>query len=547
MDSRACASSPCAQRWARDADVWSDELLTESAALAIVGGAFGAVFAAAAVRGFVLLAPAGTPRLDEIRVTGPVLFGAIAITTLATLIFAVAPSVVTSRVDVQEALRSGTRQSSGSRRFRLATQALVVGQVALALLVLAVAALLTRTLAALERVDPQFDRSRLLVAELALPPDFMGGAVGNAPKQIAMIEQLVTRLGAVPGVRSVTPVLTPPFAPVGGIFGRIPAEGQTPEEESRNPAVTYEIVAPNYFGTFAIPLVRGRLFADNDRAGTPPVVILSESIARYYWPGADPIGKRLVRGKADWLTVVGVVRDTHYRDLRNPRPSIYIPLRQSTFPFAPTTLIVATAGHPADLVPDLRRAVGDVDAGVAMASAVPFETLLAVTLAQPRLNALLLALFAGSAVTLAAIGLFGIMATTVRQRTRELGIRLALGATPGLLRRALLDQAVGLALIGVGLGLAAWLVVSRFVRSLLFGVSPGDPFALTGACVLLVDGRAHGSVATRAPRRANRPDGRAAGGVTSLYLEPRGCTTPNSVAAFSRSTSAPLTALEAFR
>ncbi len=414
--------------------------------------------------------------------TGPVLFGAIAITTLATLIFAVAPSMVTSRVDVQEALRSGTRQSSGSRRFRLATQALVVGQVALALLVLAVAALLTRTLAALERVDPQFDRSRLLVAELALPPDF----TGNAPKQIAMIEQLVTRLEAVPGVRSVTPVLTPPFAPVGGIFGRIPAEGQTPEEESRNPAVTYEIVAPNYFGTLAIPLVRGRLFADGDREGTPPVVIVSESIARYYWPGADPIGKRLVRGKADWLTVVGVVRDTHYRDLRNPRPSIYIPLRQSTFPFAPTTLIISTAGRPADLVPDLRRAVGDVDAGVAMASAVPFETLLAGTLAQPRLNALLLALFAGSAVMLAAIGLFGVMATTVRQRTRELGIRLALGATPGLLRRALFDQALGLALIGVGLGLAGWFVVSRFVRSLLFGVSPGDPFALTGACVLLV-------------------------------------------------------------
>ena len=462
------------------------QLLTESALLAIAGGAVGAVFAAAAVRGFVLLAPAGTPRLDEIRVAGPVLFGAIAITTLATLLFALAPSMVTSRVDVQEALRSGTRQSSGSRRFRLATQALVVGQVALALLVLSVAGLLTRTVVALEGVDPEFDRSRLLVAELALPPGFMGGAVGNAQKQIAVMRQLVTRLEAVPGVRSVTPVLTPPFAPVGGIFGRIPAEGQTPEEESRNPAVTYEIVAPNYFGTFGIPLVRGRLFADGDREGTAPVVIISESIARYYWPGADPIGKRLVRGKTDWLTVVGVVGDTHYRDLRNPRPSIYIPLRQSTFPFAPTTLIISTAGHPADLVPDLRRAVRDVDAGVALASAVPFETLLAGTLAQPRLNALLLALFAGSAVVLAAIGLFGVMTTTVRQRTRELGVRLALGATPGLLRRTLLDQALGLALIGVSLGLAAWLVVSRFVRSLLFGVSTGDPIALTGACLLLV-------------------------------------------------------------
>ena len=221
------------------------QLLTESALLAIVGGALGAVFAAAAVRGFVLLAPAGTPRLDEIRVTGPVLFGAIAITTLATLVFAVAPSMVTSRVDVQEALRSGTRQSSGSRRFRLATQALVVGQVALALLVLAVAALLTRTLAALERADTEFDRSRILVAELALPPDLMG----NASKQIAMMRQLMTRLEAVPGVRSVSPFSHRRSRP-SAAFSRIPAEGQTPEEESRNPAVTYEIVAPNYFGTF---------------------------------------------------------------------------------------------------------------------------------------------------------------------------------------------------------------------------------------------------------------------------------------------------------
>jgi len=458
------------------------QLLVENALLAVVGGVAGAMLAAAAVHGFVLFAPAGTPRLDEIRVTGPVLFGAIAITSLAMLLFAAAPTVVTSRVDVQEALRSGARQSSGSRRFRLATRALVVGQVALALLVLSAAGLLTRSLLALEHVDPEFDRSRLLVVDLALPLDF----IGNAPKQVTLMEQLMARLEALPGVRAVSPVLTPPFAEVGGIFGRIPAEGQTPEEQARNPAVTYEIVAPNYFGTFGIPLMRGRGFTDRDREGTLPVVIVSESMARYYWPGADPIGKRLVRGPSDRLTVVGVASDSHYRDLRNPRPSIYIPLRQSTFPFVPTTLIVATAGHSADVVPVLKRAIHDVDAGVALASALPFETLLAGTLAQPKLNALLLGLFAGAAVVLAAVGLFGVMATTVRHRTRELGVRLALGATPGLLRRALLEQALMLALLGSSVGLAAWFAVSGLLRSLLFGVSPTDPIALAGACLLLV-------------------------------------------------------------
>ena len=459
------------------------QLLTESGILAVAGGVAGAALAAAAVRGFVFFAPAGTPRLDEIRISGPVLVGAVAITTLAMLLFAVAPTIVTSRVDVQEALRSGTRQSSGSRRFRVASQALVVGQIALALLVLSAAGLLTRSLLALEQVDPEFDRARLLVAELALPSDYMG----NAPKPLTMMEQLVARLEATPGVRSVTPVLTPPFAAVGGIFGRIPAEGQTKEEEARNPAVTYELATPSYFSTFGIPLVRGRLFTQSDREGALPVVILSESLAQYYWPGANPIGKRLMRDSTDRLTVVGVVRDSHYRDLRKPRPSVYIPLRQSIFPgFAPTTLIVATSGRPSEMIPVLRRTVHDVDPGVALASATPFETLLAGTLAQPRLNALLLTLFAGAAMLLAAVGLFGTVATTVRQRTRELGVRLALGATPSLLRLGLLDHALRLALIGVIVGLASWVLVSRFLRSLLFGVSATDPLALAGASLLLI-------------------------------------------------------------
>src|SRR5579862_1411181 len=253
------------------------QLLIETALLAAAGGIAGAALAAAAVRGFVFLAPTGTPRLDEIRVTGPVLLGAVAITTVAMLLFAVAPTLATSRVDVQEALRSGTRQGT-NRRFRLTTRALVVGQVALALMVLCAAGLLTRSLVALERVDATFDASRLLVAELALPPSFMG----DSGPWIRVLDQLITRLEAIPGVRAVTPVLTPPLAPVGGIFGRIPAEGQTAEEKTLNPVVTYEIVTPNYFKTFGIPLVTGRLFADDDRKGTLPAAIISESLARHY-------------------------------------------------------------------------------------------------------------------------------------------------------------------------------------------------------------------------------------------------------------------------
>ena len=166
-------------------------------------------------------------------------------------------------------------------------------------------------------MDVTFDSSRLLVAELALPGSYMG----DTRKLIALLEQLGPRLEATPGVRSVAPVLTPPLASVGGIFGRIPAEGQSAGEVARNPALTYEIVTPHYFSTLGIALEHGRLFTDADREGTLPVAILGETAARSYWPDGNAIGKRLVTGEKERVTVVGVVRDTHYRDLRNPRPS----------------------------------------------------------------------------------------------------------------------------------------------------------------------------------------------------------------------------------
>jgi predicted permease len=477
------------------------QLLIESTMLAAAGGIVGATFAAGAVRGFVALAPAGTPRLDEIRITGPVIAGAIAITTLATLLFALAPSFVSSLVGPQDALRTGVRQSGGSRGFRLATNALVVGQVMLALVVLSAAGLVARSLIALERVDVAFDPARLLVTELALPRDY----IGSAPKQVALLDQLVSRLEALPGVRGAVPVLTPPLVEVGGIFGRIPAEGQSAADVARNPAVTYELATPSYFSTFGIRLKRGRLFTENDRAGATPVVIVSDAIAQYYWPGADPIGKRLDRGKSDFLTVVGVVEDSHYRDIRNPRPSIYIPLRQSIFPsFVPMTIVVATAGPAVDALSSIKNAVNEVGAGVAVASAAPFENLVAGSLAQPRLNALLLALFAAAALILAAVGLFGVVATTVRQRTRELAVRSALGAAPRDLRRMVLGHALTLVATGATLGVMATLVTTRALRSLLFGVSPTDVATLAAVCALLLG---VGLVAAFLPaRRAQRID-----------------------------------------
>jgi ABC-type antimicrobial peptide transport system permease subunit len=203
--------------------------------------------------------------------------------------------------------------------------------------------------------------------------------------------------------------------------------------------------------------------------------MVSQSAARHYWPGQDPVGKRLTMGpELEWATVIGVVPDTRYRDLRNARPSIYFPLRQSLFPYVPMTLAVRTNGPPAELIAAIRRVISNSELGVALASAAPFDTFLAAPLAQPRLNALLLALFATAAVTLAGIGLFGAVAAMVRERTRELGVRMALGASTGDLRRMVLRRGLTITMLGMALGLFGALLANRLLSTMLYEVTPTD-------------------------------------------------------------------------
>ena len=470
------------------------QLLTESALLALGGGVLGVALAAGAVRAFLAFAPQGTPRLDEIHLNGTAVLGAVVITAVVTLLFALAPALVTSRVELQDVLRSGTRQSGASRRFRLGTEILVAGQVALAVLVLSAAGLLARSLMKLERVDLAFEPSRLAIVELALPPD----RFDDPKQQVALLDRLLPHVEAIPGVRAVSPVLTAPFVAAGGIFGQIPAEGQTAEERTRNPTLIFEVVTPNYFSTFGVRMLRGRGFTDADREGLPRVVILSESAARHYWPGADPIGKRLVDGPT--YTVVGIVPETRYRDLRDARPSIYFPLRQADFPVIPLTLAIRVDGRSADVIPAVRRAITESERGVAVASAAPFEAFLEGPLAQPRLNALLLLIFAVASVALAGVGLFGVMSTIVRQRTRELGIRMALGATAYDLARMVMWRGLALAVAGSAAGVLGALAMNRLLVAMLFDVSPTDRLTLAAVSTVLL---AISALATLVPARSS--------------------------------------------
>ncbi|HKS07240.1 MAG TPA: ADOP family duplicated permease [Gemmatimonadaceae bacterium] len=471
------------------------QLVTENAALAIAGGALGAVVANVAVRAFVALAPAGIPLIATVRTDATTVAAAIGISACAMLAFGLVPAFATANADLNEALRSGTRHS-GSRRARFAREALVSTQVALAVLVLSAAALIGRSFINLRGANLAFDANRLVLAELSVPR----GAYETRDKQLEMLRALLPLVREAPGVVGASPVVAVPFSGAAGWTGRAAIEGQSADDAARNAMFNMELVTPDYFSTFGLSVVRGRAINDSDRAGSEPVIVISEGLARRYWPNQDPIGKRLVMGRTlRALTVVGVVPDTRYRDLREAMPSVYFPLAQSFFPFAPTTLAIRTRDASALVIPSLRQAVAEGAPGVVITSAAPFDAHLAGPLAQPRLNAFLLAVFAVASLALAAIGLFSVMATLVRQQTREMGIRMALGATRHNVEAMLLRRGLRIATVGVAAGIAIAVVANRALGSLLYGVTASNVATLTSVATLLL---ATAFVSTLIPARA---------------------------------------------
>lgn len=471
------------------------QLVTENAVLAIGGGTLGLGVAAIALKTFAALAPASVPRLTEIRLDLTTLAGASITTAVALLVFGVVPALVASHVSIGDVLRGAGITISRERRW--ISEGLVVGQIALAVLVLSAAGLLTRSLVNLEQADLALEPANVLIAELALPDN----QIDQPAKQLALLDRLLETVRAVPGIAAVSPVVATPFAGNGGWDGHAAAEWQSTEDAARNPMFNIEVVVPEYFATLGIPVRHGRLFTGGDVSGAPPVVVVSEAAARSLWPNQGSIGQRLQVGSTadNSLTVIGVVRDTRYRDLRTPRPTIYFPLRQSTFPAAPLTLAIRTDGAPAAVTPSLRHAIASMRSGVRLASAAPFQAYLDPSLEQPRLNAALMSVFAAAALALAAIGQFGVMATMVRQRTRELGVRLALGATSSDIRRLVMGRGLALALVGSALGFGLARGANWLLTAMLFGVGPTD-----GATLLIVGGLlvAVGAAATGIPARS---------------------------------------------
>jgi len=475
------------------------QLITESLALAMIGGIIGALLAAGAVHVFPVIAPPDLPRVSELRIDASVLIFGLCTSAIAALVCGLAPARGAARADLSQVLRTGTQPVAESYWRRLA----VIGQVALAVLIVAGAGLLTRSLFLLSHAEMGFRADGLLFVQPALPPE----RHSDAEKVRLAVNRFVDRVRALPGVTGVTAVSHLPFSLNGGIDISYAAEDQDDRAAAANPLLSYVPTRPDFFRIVGLPILAGRGFSDADRGGSPLVVDVSEAMARRTWPNQDPIGKRLRLGgpgsQDPWRTVVGVIADARYRDLREVRGTIYVPDAQDVIQ-TPTILVVRYAPRETELMPSVRKAMKEVDPGVTVPFAASMDDLLAGQLVRPRFNTTLLDALAMIALVLAITGLYAVMSTRVAQRTREIGVRMALGADASIVSREVVWQGMKLAFAGIATGLLAAFFVTRLLASLLFGLSPADPLTIGWTILLLL---LAAWIATYIPaRRATRVD-----------------------------------------
>jgi putative ABC transport system permease protein len=457
------------------------QLLVESVILALAGGALGVLLAAWGVRALDAVLPQDLPRSDGITVNVTVLLFSLAISMVTGVLFGVFPAVYSSTPDLSAVMKDARRDGSDSgsrRRFR---SVLVAVEVALALVLLAGAGLAIRSFDRLSGVNPGFDPSRLLVVSLTLPearyPDV--DAIGR------FYAQYVRALGEQPGVQAAGAVMVPPLAR-GGFGGTLSLAGRDAADEQR---AQVRSITPGYIEALRIPLRRGRLFTTTDRPGGAPVAVVTETAARAFWPGDDPIGKRLrlhvgIMGREVEREVVGVVGDVKLRTLEGAIPPVvYVPHAQYVAENM-TIFVRATGTTPLSLLPVVKGQLAAIDGDLALTRIRTGEDLLAASVAQSRFRMLLLGLFATIALLLAAVGLYGVMAFSVNQRVGEIGLRMALGADRQSVMRLLLVEGMMPVALGMAAGLAGAAALTRGMSELLYDISPFDP--LTFAAVSFV-------------------------------------------------------------
>jgi predicted permease len=455
------------------------QLVTESTLLACAGGALGLLLAFWLLRLLVSLSPQGTPRFDEIRIDGYVLGFTLLVAVLTGLIFGLAPALQISKPDLNNSLKdTGKGVPGGSRGGRLRS-GLVIAEMALALLLLIGSGLLMKSFVLLQRVDPGFNPNQVVTLRVFLNRTHYQAM----PQVVNFYSQLLDREKTVPGVQAVAAISTLPLSG-NETDTSFMIEGRPQPPPNQEPVAWYNSVSPDYFRAMEMRVLKGRTFTDHDDEKSPLVVIISETMARRYWPNEEPLGRRL--GHPDhWREVVGVVKDVKHFGLdADAPPTMYFPMRQ--VPARGMNLVVRASGDPSSLVPAVRTQVWAEDKNLAIANLTTMKDLVSSSITQQRFILLLLGCFAALALLLAAVGIYGVMSYAVTQRTHEIGIRMALGARMGDVLKLVVKNGITLALIGIAIGLVLAFALTRLMASLLFGVTPTDLMTFATVSVGLV-------------------------------------------------------------
>jgi putative ABC transport system permease protein len=455
------------------------QLLTESLLLAAVGGAFGVLLGLWGIEALVALAPRGAPRIDEVGLDAAVLTFAAGLTLATGLLFGVVPAAQASRADVTPGLKSAPRGLSSGAGYRT-RRALIVFEIAAALVLLVGGGLLMRTLLRLQSVDLGFNPDRVLVGQVNPPRT----EYSSDARLVAFYDRLLERVSVLPGVEVAA---LSSIVPLGGDSDMdIMIEGRPrPRTDAEATTVWYRLISPDYFRAMGVRIELGRGF---ERGESAPAVVVSEASARRFWNDENPIGRR-VRFSGDpaapWFTVVGVVSEVRMRGARGgSRSEVYLPYWQ--FPEIGTNVVLKTTGSPELLTAPLRQAVREVDPDIAVAGVAPMAALVADSIDEPRFVAALIGVFAMLALALAAVGVYGVIAYSVAQRTQEIGVRMALGAGRREVLALVIVDGLKLTCAGIVLGAGAAVVVSVSIKSLLFGVQPIDPLTFVAMTAALV-------------------------------------------------------------
>jgi putative ABC transport system permease protein len=454
------------------------QFLTESVLISFLGGVFGLVLAAGAVEILLRLHLGNLPRVENIHLDAQAFAFTLGISVLTGLVFGLAPAFRAVGLDLNLGLRDGGKTTANKERQRWRS-VLVVSDVALSLVLMTGAGLMMKNFVRLIQVDPGFDSSKALTLGLSL-----WGPKAEEVPAVAFYHQVLDRVQALPGVESAGVVSQLPLGGDLDMYGVHP-EGKSALNPEDDPSADRYSISPGYLRAMRIPLLRGRSFTEQDRAGSPLVVLVNQLAARRFWPDEDPIGKRLRLGDTNgpWRTVIGVVGDVLHRGLDAPHTlQIYLPNGQ--FNDSDVLLVVRTSNNPASLAAVVRREIAAVDPQVPV-SVATMDEIVSASVANQRLSVFLFGLFAAIATLLAAVGIYGVISHGVLQRTHEIGIRMALGAEQRVVLRLIIGEGMTPALLGVALGLVAASGLTHLLTSLLYGVQPADPETFVMASALL--------------------------------------------------------------